>query len=141
MIKRRNSYVGAAGPRSAAAGGASAANAPARGTYSSRLKPLPQGISIFLVVVIGALLVACAPVPSGNVYVTAVLSQELDLAAATDEADVIIYLRDLAPVDGVRPGAWNAPVVDHHRVALNTLSSRDSGRVVYPRPALSGELS
>lgn len=68
---------------------------------------------------------ACERVPTGNVFVTAVLSQELDIENAPDEADVILYLRDLAPIGGEKPGPWDAPVVDHHRVKLNTLHTRE----------------
>ncbi|MEE9254486.1 MAG: hypothetical protein V3U43_06100 [Pseudomonadales bacterium] len=70
-------------------------------------------------------LFACDPVPRGSVRGTAVLPQELDRAGAPAQADVIAYLRDLAPVDGVRPGPWDAPVVDPQRVALRSLTSRE----------------
>ena len=119
MIERWNSCAGAASP----------ANDRSRGLQHSpppHQKARTRGYFATLSVVVAcALLLGCEPVPSGNVWATAVLPEELDRAAAPDEADVIIYLRDLAPIDGVRPGAWNAPVVDHHRVELNTLSSRE----------------
>lgn len=71
------------------------------------------------------LLFACEQVPRGSVRATVVLAQDLDRAGAPIEADVIAYLRDLAPVDGVRPGPWDAPVVEQQRVALRSVTRRE----------------
>ena len=69
--------------------------------------------------------VACEQVPRGSVWATVVLPEELDPAGAPTEADVIAYLRDLSPVDGARPGPWEAPVVDHQRVALRSVTGSE----------------
>lgn len=68
---------------------------------------------------------ACTSGPHGSVLAIAVLPPDLDPTRAAPEADVIVYLRDLAPIDGVTPGPWDAPVVSVQRVPVRSVTGKE----------------